>query len=144
MRAVKEDIVGAAALLASRAKAGGPGRTRTCNQTVMSGRIKVAIADSTAFSCAMDRVRRGLVASFLVRNWCGPGEIIALKRWIVATVRRAKVAAMPRRSQRSVLARCCSPPVEVSAAKADKRWNALLKGPASMTGSRDRKLRVEL
>jgi hypothetical protein len=34
--------------------------------------------------------------------------------------------------------------VEVSAAKADKRWNALLKGPARMTGSRDRKLRVEL
>ena len=95
---------GAAALLASRAKAGGPGRTRTCNQTVMSGRIKDAAVDSTAFSCGMDRVRRGLTASFLVQNWCGPSEIIGLKLWIVATVRRAKVAAMPRRSQRSVLA----------------------------------------
>jgi hypothetical protein len=36
---------------------------------------------------------------------CGPNEIIALRLWIVATVRRTKVAAIPRQSQCSVLAR---------------------------------------
>jgi hypothetical protein len=58
--------------LASRAKAGGPGRTRTCNQTVMSGRISVRFVDFAAVSSAFDRVRCGLIRSFLVRNWCGP------------------------------------------------------------------------
>jgi hypothetical protein len=36
--------------LAKRAKAGGPGSTRNCNQTVMSGRITVGFADFPAFS----------------------------------------------------------------------------------------------
>jgi hypothetical protein len=51
--------------------AGGPGRTRTCNQTVMSGRISISFVDFPAFSFEFDRVRCVLVRSFLVRNWCG-------------------------------------------------------------------------
>ncbi|SFJ35603.1 hypothetical protein SAMN05216525_12324 [Bradyrhizobium sp. Gha] len=57
--------------LAKRAKAGGPGRTRTCNQTVMSGRLSTSLVDFAAFSLEFDCVRRGLFTSFLVRNWCG-------------------------------------------------------------------------
>src|SRR6266446_5576268 len=62
---------GAAAFVASRAKAGGPGRTRTCNQTVMSGRILIDFVDLAAFSFGYDRVRCDLMRSFLVRNGCG-------------------------------------------------------------------------
>jgi hypothetical protein len=35
----------------------GPGRTRTCNQTVMSGRITIGFVDFLAFSFEDDRVR---------------------------------------------------------------------------------------
>jgi hypothetical protein len=59
--------------LASRAKAGGPGRTRTCNQTVMSGRIVDALVDFLAPSFELDRVRCYSFTRFLVRNWCAPG-----------------------------------------------------------------------
>ena len=38
-RAAPRGLVVAAFTRLSRAKAGGPGRTRTCNQTVMSGRL---------------------------------------------------------------------------------------------------------
>ncbi len=62
---------GAAAFVASRAKAGGPGRTRTCNQTVMSGRILIDFVDFPAFSSWVERVRCDLIRPFLVRNWCG-------------------------------------------------------------------------
>jgi hypothetical protein len=47
------------------------GRTRTCNQTVMSGGIKDAMVDFVAFSLGIDRVHYVLKRSFLVRNWCG-------------------------------------------------------------------------
>src|ERR1700730_6444202 len=50
-----------------------PGRTRTCNHTVMSGRTKDAIVDSAAFSLAFDRVHCALVRSFLVQNRCSLG-----------------------------------------------------------------------
>ena len=47
------------------------GRTRSCNQPVLSGRITKTIIDLAGFSFLFDRVRCGLVRSFLVRNWCG-------------------------------------------------------------------------
>jgi hypothetical protein len=50
---------------------GGPGRTRTCNQTVMSGRISARFVDFAVFSFAFDCVCCVLARSFLVRNWCG-------------------------------------------------------------------------
>ncbi len=50
---------------------GGPGRTRTCNQTVMSGRILVAFVDFAVLRFDFDRVRCASMASFLVRIWCG-------------------------------------------------------------------------
>ena len=43
--------------LASRAKAVGPGRTRTCNQTVMSRRVTRAFVDVPTFSSRIDHVR---------------------------------------------------------------------------------------
>jgi hypothetical protein len=52
-------------------RCGGPGRTRTCNQTVMSGGISIGFVDFAAFSFVFDRVCRDLFALFLVRNWCG-------------------------------------------------------------------------
>jgi hypothetical protein len=50
---------------------GGPDRTRTCNQTVMSGRIAISFVDFAAFSFDLDRVRCASFTPFLVRNWCG-------------------------------------------------------------------------
>jgi hypothetical protein len=50
---------------------GGPGRTRTCNQTVMSGRISTRFVDFPWFLFDFDRVCFGLFRVFLVRNWCG-------------------------------------------------------------------------
>jgi Type III restriction enzyme, res subunit len=44
---------------------------RTCNQTVMSGRIRLSFVDFPAILFAFDRVRRVLMRPFLVRNWCG-------------------------------------------------------------------------
>jgi len=69
--------------LAPQAKIGGPGGTRTCGQTVMSGRIKAAIVDLAAFSLEIDRVRCVLVRSFLERNWCGGCHEWLLGRCIV-------------------------------------------------------------
>jgi len=40
--------------LAKRAKAGGPGRTRTCNQTVMSGRMSIGFVDFATLSFGFD------------------------------------------------------------------------------------------
>jgi D-mannonate dehydratase UxuA-like protein len=51
----------------------GPGGTRTCNQTVMTGRITVGFVDFAEFSPGIDRVRYALMRSYLVRNWCGGG-----------------------------------------------------------------------
>ncbi len=62
---------GAAALSRFASEGGGPGRTRTCNQTVMSGRISIRFVDDAAFLPRFDRVRCGSMSSFLVRNWCG-------------------------------------------------------------------------
>ena len=60
---------------------GGPA-DRTCNQTVMSGRINVGLVDSSAFPCWFDHVRCVLVWTFLVRNWCGSALCIAWdQRW---------------------------------------------------------------
>jgi hypothetical protein len=53
------------------AKAGGPGRTRTCNETVMSGGTSSSFVDFPAFLFAFDRVCCALSRLFLVRNWCG-------------------------------------------------------------------------
>ena len=53
-------------------------RIRTCNQTVMSGRIKVSFLDIIAFSLELDRVRCVLASSFLVRNWCGARLVVGL------------------------------------------------------------------
>src|SRR5262249_19898825 len=50
---------------------GGPGRTRTCNQTVMSGRISISFVDFAVFLFDFDRVRYVLMRLLLVRNWCG-------------------------------------------------------------------------
>ena len=50
---------------------GGPGRTRTCNQTVMSGGITMGFVDVAVFLSQSDRVRCLSVGSFLVRNRCG-------------------------------------------------------------------------
>jgi hypothetical protein len=50
---------------------GGPGRTRTCNQTVMSDGRSSSFVDLTVGSSAFDRVCCVSVTSFLVRNWCG-------------------------------------------------------------------------
>jgi hypothetical protein len=44
---------------------------RTCNQAVMSGRIRLSFVDFPAILFAFDRVRRVLMRPFLVRNWCG-------------------------------------------------------------------------
>jgi hypothetical protein len=44
----------------------GPGRTRTCNQTVMSGGIKVASVDFSALSVESGRVHFGSCQSFPV------------------------------------------------------------------------------
>jgi hypothetical protein len=61
----------AAPRVARRAKRGGPGRTRTCNQTVMSGGITIGFVDLAVFLFQSDRVHCASVGSFLVRNWCG-------------------------------------------------------------------------
>src|SRR6187551_995252 len=58
--------------VARRAKRGGPGRTRTCNQTVKSGRKSTGFVDFAVFLFAFDRVRCVSTRLFLVRNWCGP------------------------------------------------------------------------
>jgi hypothetical protein len=63
----------AAPRVARRAKRGGPGRTRTCNQTIMSDGILIGFADFPAFLFDFDRVRWALLRLYLVRNWCGPG-----------------------------------------------------------------------
>jgi hypothetical protein len=62
---------GAAAFTRLTLKAGGPGRTRTCNQTVMSGRIEVSFVDWAAFSFDFDRVCCVSLQWFLLRNCCG-------------------------------------------------------------------------
>src|SRR5216684_743901 len=48
------------------------GKRSTCNQTVMSGRIKAGFVDFVVFSLEIDRVRCVPERSFLVRNWCAP------------------------------------------------------------------------
>jgi Resolvase, N terminal domain len=61
-----------AALAAKRAAGvslGNPAKSRTCNQTVMSGGTSVSFVDSTEFS--FNCVRCALSRSFLLRNWCG-------------------------------------------------------------------------
>ncbi len=50
---------------------GGPGRTRTCNQTVMSGGTKAAAVDFPSLLQESGRVHFVSYGSFLVRNWCG-------------------------------------------------------------------------
>jgi hypothetical protein len=50
-----------------------PRRIRTCDQTVMSGRISISFVDFTAFSFDFGWVRCALPRRFLVRNRCGDG-----------------------------------------------------------------------
>jgi len=47
------------------------GRTRTCNQTVMSGRMSISFVDFSVFLFGFDRVCFGSFRLFLVRNWRG-------------------------------------------------------------------------
>ena len=70
---------------------GGPGRTRTCNQTVMSDGILIGFVDFAAFSFSFDRVRCILTGSFLVRNW-SPTNVRDLK----ATVARLSARGLAR------------------------------------------------
>jgi len=49
------------------------GRTRTCNQTVMSGRLMIAPIDFPPDLMMFGRVCCVSLRSFLVRNWCGYG-----------------------------------------------------------------------
>lgn len=51
--------------------ADGPPRTRTCNQTIMSGGIMVVIVKFAAFSVTFDRVCCALLRSF----WCETGAV---------------------------------------------------------------------
>jgi hypothetical protein len=87
--------------LASRAKAGGPGRTRTCNQTVMSGGISISFVDFAGFSFDFGRVHCLSLRSFLVRNWCGWGNSFRLNRFCVSIeVRKWRWSRSPRRARR--------------------------------------------
>ena len=72
LRRTRFALWSAAPRVARRAKRGGPGRTRTCNQTVMSGRKSTGFVDFAVFLFAFDRVRCVSTRLFLVRNWCGP------------------------------------------------------------------------
>jgi hypothetical protein len=47
---------------------GGPGRTRTCNQTVMSCRRSISFVDSAAALFDFDHVRCVSISLFLVRT----------------------------------------------------------------------------
>jgi hypothetical protein len=49
----------------------GPDRTRTCNQTVMSGGKLIGFVDYSAVLVESDRVRYVSIRPFLLRNWCG-------------------------------------------------------------------------
>ena len=71
---------------AQRAKRGGPGRTRTCNQTVMSGRLSIAFVDFTGFPVGFVCVRRVSVRPFLVRNWSGAEEGGLKRRTMLASL----------------------------------------------------------
>jgi len=53
-------------------RCGGPGRTRTCNQTVMSGGISISFVDFTVILFDPVRIRCASIGLILVRNWCGP------------------------------------------------------------------------
>jgi hypothetical protein len=53
---------------------GGPGRTRTCNQSVMSGSKSIGFIDFAVFSFAFDCV----CCALLVRNWCGAHLAVGL------------------------------------------------------------------
>ena len=50
---------------------GGPGRTRTCNQTVMSGGISIGLNDFAAVLFDSGRACYVSFRPFLMRNWCG-------------------------------------------------------------------------
>jgi hypothetical protein len=58
--------------LRAAGRRGGRTRTRTCNQTVMSGRTKDALVDFLAVSFDLDRFRR---VSFARRFWCETGAV---------------------------------------------------------------------
>ena len=68
---------------ARRAKRGGPGRTRTCNQTVMSDGPTRSFVDFAVFWFSFDRACRVLIRSFLVRNWCGVPWIVIARSNII-------------------------------------------------------------
>src|SRR5262249_44984240 len=76
----------AAPRVARRAKRGGPGRTRTCNQTVMSGRLSIAFVDFTGFPVGFVCVRCVPVRPFLVRNWSGAEEGGLKRRTMLASL----------------------------------------------------------
>ena len=54
------------------------GRTRTCNQTVMSGRIQLSFVDLLHFHQRSSAFVALLARSFLVRNWCGARAVVGL------------------------------------------------------------------
>jgi hypothetical protein len=55
-----------------RVQIGGSDRTRTCNQTVMSGRRSISLVDFSSFSFGFDRVHRVSSGRF----WCETGAVI--------------------------------------------------------------------
>src|SRR5437588_12844215 len=79
MKGREKSQAGASALQAPRGRATRSpkgeawwaGRTRTCNQTVMSDGISISFVDFVVVSFTFDRVYCASFRSFLVRNWCG-------------------------------------------------------------------------
>ena len=69
------------------AKAGGPGRTRTCNQTVMSAGKGLRFLRKPLFSKHLDHVRITLFDSFLWRS-CGGRSPLGLGRHLIDGVRQ--------------------------------------------------------
>jgi len=80
---------------------GGPSRTRTCNQTVMSGRLSTGLVDFSVFLLEFDRAL-GPFALFLGRNWCGPNSDPPCARIVAFTdpMATAKDGAPDRSPQR--------------------------------------------
>src|SRR5262245_52000855 len=60
-------------------KAGGPGRTRTSNQTVMSGGKPRDLGENSVFSMIFIHGRECSRRLFLGRNWCGKAPCAALQ-----------------------------------------------------------------
>ena len=76
---------------------GGPGRTRTCNQTVMSGGATQVARNYQGNSSNRSNPRRAKARLFLVRNWCG-SAVCNFQIPIVAEAPRCAPSGDPQRS----------------------------------------------